>query len=169
MHQNYKEQIEQINRQIKELVGIYRDAVKSLDISDSEFWIWYTLVTKDGEHTQQDICSMWSLPKQTVNTIISRLRLKKYVYLEAVPGTRNHKVIRLTGAGRAYGEKLILPITRAEESALAKVSPEELSLVTAIFGDYIGVLKGAFDTTEKEGRRGKERSRSRKKQSRVEL
>ena len=147
MNQNYKEQGELINRQIKELVGIYRDAVKHLDVSESEFWIWYTLVTTEGEHTQQDICSMWSLPKQTVNTIITHMRRKKYAYLEAIPGTRNHKVIRLTDAGRAYGENLILPITQAEEKAFDKISPEEISLVTTIFGKYIEIVKGVFNET----------------------
>ena len=109
MNQNYKAHIELINRQIKELVGLYRDAVKELNVAESEFWIWYTLVAIDGEHTQQDICSLWSLPKQTVNTIIARLRLKRYATLEAIPGTRNHKYIRLTEDGLAYGENLIGP------------------------------------------------------------
>lgn len=149
MNQNYKVQSELINRQIKELVGIYRDAVKHLNISDSEFWIWYTLVATEGEYTQHDIGSMWSLPKQTVNTIISHLRMKKYAYLEAIPGTRNHKIIRLTDAGRAYGENLILPITQAEERTFSQISPEELALVTSIFGKYIEIVKGEFDAATK--------------------
>lgn len=146
MNQSYKEQVELINKQIKEMVGIYRDAVKQLDISESEFWIWYTLVAMDGDYTQQDICSVWSLPKQTVNTIITHMKLKKYAYLEAIPGTRNHKVIRLTDEGRKYGEKVVLPISKAEERAFEKISPDEFTLVTNIFGKYIDVIRGEFHT-----------------------
>ena len=144
MNQSYKEQVELINKQIKEMVGIYRDAVKHLDISESEFWIWYTLVAVDGSYTQQDICSAWSLPKQTVNTIITHMKLKKYAYLEAIPGTRNHKVIRLTDEGRRYGEKIVLPISMAEEKAFEKISPDEFALVTNIFGKYIEIIREEF-------------------------
>ena len=144
MNQNYKEQVELINKQIKEMVSIYRDAVRHLNISESEFWIWYTLVAMDGSYTQQDICSVWSLPKQTVNTIITHMKLKKYAYLEAIPGTRNHKVIRLTDEGRKYGEKVVLPISKAEERAFEKISPDEFALITNLFGKYIEIIRGEF-------------------------
>lgn len=147
MNQRFKQHSELVNRQIKELFGVYRDAVKDLDVSETEFWIWYTLLGVDGEHTQQDICIKWSLPKQTVNTIMTRMRLKKYVYLEVIPGTRNRKVIRLTEAGRAYGEKMIHPITQAQEKAFAKISPEELEFVNQIIGKYIKIIKGELAAT----------------------
>lgn len=145
MNLNCKEQAESINRKIKELVGIYREAVKHLNISESEFWIWYTLVAVEGEHTQQDICAMWSLPKQTVNTVITHMRLKKYAYLENVPGTRNHKIIRLTDEGRKHGEKMVSPISLAEEKAYAKISPEELAHVANVFGRYIEIVRGELN------------------------
>ncbi len=146
MKPNYKAHTEAINRKIKELVGIYRDAVKHLNISESEFWIWYTLISMDGDHTQQDICAMWSLPKQTVNTVITQMRIKKYAYLEAKSGTRKHKTVRLTEEGKKYGEALVLPITLAEKKAFEKISSDEISLVTKIFGKYIEILRGEFHT-----------------------
>ena len=144
MNQKYKEHIGLVNRQIKELAGIYRGAVKHLDISDSEFWVWYTLVSTDEAYTQQDICSMWSLPKQTVNSIVTHLRLNKFAYLEAVPGTRNHKIIRLTDLGKSFGEKLIAPILQAEEYAFSGLSAQELRIATEIFGKYMNALRDGF-------------------------
>ena len=141
-----KSQIEVINKQIKELLSVYRDAVKELDISESEFWVWYTLVTMEGEYSQQDICSMWSLPKQTVNTVVSRLKRKRYAYLEAKPGRRITKIIRLTDAGRVYGQTLILPVTVAEDKAFSKISAQELSLVTEAFGKYISIIRGELQS-----------------------
>ena len=141
MKREYKEHVELINQQIKELVGIYRDVIKHLDITESEFWIWYTLVAMDGEFTQQDISAIWSLPKQTVNTLITRMRLKKFAYLEVVPGTRNCKIVRLTEEGRRFGEKMIFPISNAEERAFENISKEELSLVTNAFSKYIGFIR----------------------------
>ena len=138
---------ETLNRQMMELLGVYSDAIKLLRISDTEFWIWYTLLTMEGEHTQQEICHMWSLRKQTVNTVITRLRLKKFISLEIIPHTRNHKIIRLTEAGKSYGQNLILPITQAQEKAFAKISPDELSLAIGILENYITTVKGALDAT----------------------
>ena len=141
MDQNYTEQSSAVIQQIKELVGVYRDAIKHLSIPESEFWIWYTLVAVPGAHTQQDICAMWSLPKQTVNTVITGMRLKKFAYLEIIPGTRNHKIVRLTEEGRRRGEALVAPMTRAEHRAFAKMPPEELAAMTQLFGKYISVLR----------------------------
>ena len=141
MDQNYIEQRGSISQQIKELVGVYRGAIKHLAISESEFWIWYTLVAMPGEHTQQDICAMWSLPKQTVNTAIAHMRLRRYATLEAMPRTRNRKIIRLTAEGRRFGEKVVEPIVRAEERALCRVEPEEMAMVSRIFGKYINIIR----------------------------
>ena len=146
MEINYRTHIEQINKQIKELLGIYREAVKCLDISESEFWVWYTLVAMEGDFTQQDICALWSLPKQTVNTAIAHMRLRRYATLEAVPRTRNRKIIRLTAEGRKYGERLVGPISRAEQRAFARVKPEELQLVNDAFGKYINSIREEMHT-----------------------
>ena len=141
MYLNHRQQVGALNQQIRELAGAYRDAIKRFDIAESEFWIWYTLVVMGGEHTQQDICAIWALPKQTVNTVITRMRLKKYAYLEAVTGTRNHKLVRLTAEGRKYGESIVLPVLQAEERALGRISAEELALAASVFEKYIGLIK----------------------------
>lgn len=146
METSYKAHIEQINKQIKELVSVYREAVKGMDISESEFWVWYTLVSMEGDFTQQDICALWSLPKQTVNTAIAHMRLRRYAVLEAVPRTRNRKIIRLTADGRKYGERLVEPISRAEQRAFARVKPEELQLVNDAFGKYINIIREEMHT-----------------------
>ena len=141
---NYKSQVSLINKQIKELIGVYRDAVKNLDISESEFWVWYTLIAMDGDYTQQDICNMWSLPKQTVNTIISQLKRKRYAYLEAVPGRRRNKVIYLTEAGKQFGEELVRPISSAENRVFEKFPTEQLNLVNNAFAQYIEAIRQEF-------------------------
>ena len=148
---DHKKAINMVNKQIKELVGVYRDAVKHLDISESEFWVWYTLVAMEGDFTQQDICAMWSLPKQTVNTAIAHMRLRRYAILEAVPRTRNRKIIRLTAEGRRFGEKVVEPIVRAEERALDRVEAAELAMVTDAFGKYINIIRQEMLCGKEEG------------------
>ncbi len=141
MNQRIKQHLENINRQIKELVSIYRDAVSHSGISENEFWIWFTLIATEGEYSQQDICSLWSMSKQTVNTIITHMVQKEYVTLEVVPGTRNRKIIRLTDTGTAYGTHLVSPVTEAEERSLARFSSAELDACSKTLNKYINILK----------------------------
>ncbi len=141
------EQLEQLNRQIKELVGVYRDAMMDSGRSENEFWIWYTLIAMEGEHAQQDICGMWSLSKQTVNNIITRMVRDGHITLEAVPGTRNRKVIRLTEAGRAFGEDLIVPVVTSELHAFARLTDAERVACMHALCQYTQYLKEELTTS----------------------
>ncbi len=149
MNRSTKEQLEIVNQQIKELVSIYRVAVSRSGISENEFWIWYSLVNMEGPYTQQDICGLWSLTKQTVNTIITNMARKGYLTLEVIPGTRNKKRITLTEEGRAYGESLVLPAFSAEERAYERLSEAERQICTQVLGKYVNLLKEELYGTEK--------------------
>ncbi len=141
MDYSMKEQFETINQQMKAFVGIYQDAIRCYKISENEFWIWYTLIMIKGEHSQQDICSIWSLPKQTVNTIITHMVQKGLATLEVVSGTRNRKAIHLTEAGKKYGESIVMPISKAERGAFEKLPKEDRIAFVGAFGRYIAILR----------------------------
>ncbi|MDD4773666.1 MAG: MarR family transcriptional regulator [Eubacteriales bacterium] len=145
MNQMVKEQLEMLIRQFKELTGVCRGAVSHTGVSQNEFWIWYTLTVSDDEYSQQDICNMWSLAKQTVNNIITHMVQKGYAFLEVVPDTRNRKIIRLTETGRLYGTSLVTPVYSAEERALNRLNPEELVACTKTISKFIGILKEELD------------------------
>lgn len=136
-----KQQLETMNQQMKELAGIYHQAAVGLGISDNEFWVWYTLLVMGEEYSQQDICDLWSLPKQTVNSVVANLVKKQYVTLEMVPGTRNRKLLRLTKAGRCYGEAVVRPVFEAEYRTVSRLSEQERRLCISLLGKYIGYLK----------------------------
>lgn len=148
MNSNVKEQLEMVMQQLKELLSIYRGAVSHIRISENEFWIWYTLVLTDGDYSQQDICSAWSLSKQTVNTIVAHMVQKDYAVLEVVPSTRNRKIIRLTEAGKQYGESIVIPVCDAEQRALDRLSPEEFGACTAALRKFITSLKEEMNDTK---------------------
>ncbi|WP_148408798.1 MarR family winged helix-turn-helix transcriptional regulator [Murimonas intestini] len=140
MQPESKKLLEIFNQQFKELTAIYHRAASQHDISDNEFWVWYALFALDGEQSQQSICEMWSLPKQTVNSVVSGMIKKGLVYLETIPGTRNKKVIRLTEAGQKFGEKVILNVYEAEQRAIGQISPQQLQLCTELLAKYISLL-----------------------------
>lgn len=145
MNGHIKHQLEMINQQEKELISIYRYISTQFGISESEFWVLYALFSFKGECSQQNICDMWFLPKQTVNSVVASLTKKGYVFLETVPGTRNRKNIRMTEAGMKFGKNTVLSIYDAEQRALAKMSEQERQECIALLGKYITFLREEID------------------------
>ena len=141
MKEQVTRQLETLNQQIKELAGIYHQAAARLGISDNEFWVWYTLFVMGEEYSQQDICEMWSLPKQTVNSVVANMVKKEFVKLEPVPGTRNRKLLRLTENGRYYCDTVIRPVFEAEYRTIGRLTEQELDNCISLLGKYISYLK----------------------------
>ncbi|EOS38343.1 hypothetical protein C808_02544 [Lachnospiraceae bacterium M18-1] len=137
MEKNIKKQIDIINQRIKELNSLYRIAAGKSGISDGEVCIWSTLLCGEEEYSQQDLSDLLFLPKQTVNSIVSNLIKRGFVYLEHVPGTRNRKVIRLTQEGREYGESKVMWIFNAEQKALEQTDPEQVQSAIKMIEKYI--------------------------------
>lgn len=132
---------EMLNLEIQDFIGIYRSAVGRFGMSENEFWIWYALIALDGGYSQQDICGILSLSKQTVNTIVGHMVRKGFAFLTVIPGTRNRKRICLTEAGKRYGEGVVRPLFNAERRALEKLPEEERTVCAAVFRKYISLLK----------------------------
>ena len=144
MEKQITNQLELLNQQVKELTGIYHQAAVRLGISDNEFWVWYTLLVMTDDYSQQDICDLWSLPKQTVNSVVANLVKRKYVTLEVVPGTRNRKIIRLTEEGKVYGDTVVNHIFEIEKRAINKMTEQERQACISLMSKYISLLKGEF-------------------------
>jgi len=145
MDKTMKDQIDTINQRIKELNSIYHVAAGKSGISDGEVCIWSALLCAEEEYSQQDLSELLYLPKQTVNSIISNLVKKGFVYLEHVPGTKNRKVVRLTKEGRDYGEEKVVWIFQAEEKALEQTDSEQVQVCIDMIEKYISNLKKEID------------------------
>lgn len=141
MDKNIKKQIDIINQRIKELNSLYRIAAGKSGISDGEVCIWSALLCEEEEFSQQDLSDLLFLPKQTVNSIVSNLIKRGFVYLEHVPGTRNRKVIQLTQEGREYGESKVMWIFNAEQKALEQTEPEQVQSAIKMIEKYILAFK----------------------------
>ena len=79
---------------------------------------------KDGM-TQKEICQRTFQSKQAVNLIIKNLLAENYVTVTEVPENKRNKLVRMTDAGRAYCEKVVRHITRAEDTAMPMFTPEQ--------------------------------------------
>ena len=116
-----REVIFRIERERKEQNAIYHAAAAKFGLTDTELWVLYCISELDEDRTQQDLCRRGFYAKQTINTAITGL-----VELIPIPGTRNHKRIHLTPAGRELAARTALPLKAAEEAAYGRFSEEEL-------------------------------------------
>ena len=139
MGHNKKKCVELINKAIREFMRIYRAAIKRSGIAENEFRVWYTLIVMDENFSQQEICDMWSMPKQTVNSIISRMVQMNYINLECVG--KNRKVIRLTDLGKNYGETVTLPISNAEQRAFVTLPLNDQKLFIGSLSKYVEIMR----------------------------
>ena len=148
MDKNTRDQIDLINQKTKELNALYRLAAYKSNISDGEVNIWSVLLNCDEEYSQQDLAELLSLPKQTVNSLITRMIQKEFVVLEHDPGTRNRKVIRLTEAGRHFGEQHVKWIFDAEQRAMEDTDPEEVMAYISMLEKYISRFRKEIDSKD---------------------
>lgn len=148
MDEKIREQIDRINQKTKELNSLYRLAAYKSNISDGEVDIWSALLNCNDEFSQQDLAEMLSLPKQTVNSLITRMIRKGFVILEHAPGTRNRKVIRLTEAGRCFGEQQVKWIFEAEQKAMENTDPEEAMAYVSMLEKYIAHFRNEIEQKE---------------------
>lgn len=141
MNEDIERQLKMLNMQVRELVSVYHTVASRSGISDNEFWVWYALLYFEGDISQQDICDRWSLPKQTVNTIIANMTKSGFVFLEQIPGSRNRKNICLSDNGRKYGENIVRRVYEAEQNTLSRLTEQERQTCTRLMGKYIALLK----------------------------
>lgn len=119
-------------------------------LSDPAIWVLYTLYEVENKiYTQNDLVSLWSFPKQTVNYAVSGLVKNGWLRLEQLPGGRNRKAVLLTEEGERICEEKILPLMLAEEQSLLGLTEEEQELLLrlnqkqcAAFEEEIAQLTG---------------------------
>lgn len=148
MDKKTRDQIDLINQKTKELNALYRLAAYKSNISDGEVNIWSVLLNCDEEYSQQDLAELLSLPKQTVNSLVTRMIQKEFVVLEHDPGTRNRKVIRLTDAGRHFGEQHVKWIFDAEQKAMEDTDPKEVMAYISMLEKYISRFRKEIDSKD---------------------
>lgn len=99
-------------------------------LSDPAIWVLYALYEEEDKiYTQNDLVSMWYYPKQTVNYTVSCLVKNNWVKLEQLPGARNSKAVRLTEEGKQICVEKILPLMKAEEHSLKRMTETERTLL----------------------------------------
>ena len=142
-------EFEIIIHQFKKLTDAYREAIKETGISESEFWVWYTLIAVDGEYTKRDISSIWSISRQRVDAIVKHMVDTDCAFLDS-ESPAGSEYIHLTDLGREYGERIVKPIHDIEKKVIAGLPLKDCMACNAVMCRYIHAFREEiYDAREK--------------------
>lgn len=114
------------NQLFKELDQLYHNYAKSSGLSDTMFWIIYSIQERSEAYTQKELCDIWFYSRQTVNSALKNLEEQKLIELIPSPDNRKNKQIFLTSSGKELAMNVIRPLMEAEENAFSKLGEKNL-------------------------------------------
>lgn len=141
MDDRLQQQLQVLNRLYKESEHVYSRLASKLGMTDTAFWVLYAITHAEGPMTQNDLCSGFFFPAQTIHSAISNLRRDGLLDLQVIPGTKNRKAIILTEKGKAFAAATISKADEIEKNALLYFSAEERKLYLSLFKRHIEYLK----------------------------
>lgn len=107
--------------------AIYDDRAKEQGLSSSSALILYSLYEAKEKCTQKSISQMWSIPKQTVNTILKDFSANGYIELSTDKEDKRNKLIVLTPEGKAYAGKIVEALHKRELFAIDRMGLENIT------------------------------------------
>lgn len=132
------------NRQYNETNLLYHTTAALFGLSDTVFWVLYSLYGSDTPQTQAQMSAGWCLPKQTLNSAVRGMVEQGLVMLTPAPGCRHGKNLSLTEAGRALAEKTVAQVIRAEKCAMQRMGLERARQNLALGAEYLHFLQEEF-------------------------
>lgn len=136
--ENYNETttlIQEFNQLLKKMDSVYNKLAKSSGLSDTAFWIIYTIKNEKETYKQKDLCIMWSYSKQTINSALKKLEEENIIQLVSVPENKKDKKILLTEYGEQIAREFVEPVNEIEKKSLNKI--KEKNKLIKLFKEYI--------------------------------
>ena len=134
-------QLAAFNQLYKEMDEIYHVYAKEQGISDTVFWILYSLYENNSSYIQKELCSEWHYPPQTVNSALKSLEKQGIISLEAVPGNKKNKRVSLTEHGLTLTQRVVARMTDAERNAILSMTADERRTLLSLTEKYTEFLR----------------------------
>ena len=141
---NKDEKFEQLQRFYalwREENAVYDDWAREQGLSSNSALILYALYEEKENCTQKSISQMWSIPKQTVNTILKEFSANGYIELSADKKDKRNKLIMLTPKGNAYAGKIIDSLRKRELFAIDRMGLENITRMNNDTELFISLFK----------------------------
>ena len=121
-----------------------------------ELMVLYVLDWR-GAQTQKDISHSVGMTKQTVNTVITKLKQKGYVRLEMAQTDRREKLACLTDTGRTYADGILGLLKKIEDQVYKKIEQERLLQMLETSEEINCLMEQEINREEREMKREKEK------------
>ena len=121
--------------------AVYDDWAREQGLSSNSALILYTLYEEKENCTQKSISQMWSIPKQTVNTILKEFSANGYIELSADKKDKRNKLIMLTPKGNAYAGKIVESLRKRELFAIDQMGLENITRMNNDTELFISLFK----------------------------
>ncbi len=141
MNEHLQQQLQALNRLYKESDHIYTRLAAKLGMTDTTFWVLYAIAHSEKPLAQNDLCSDFFFPVQTIHSAVNNLRRDGLLELQVIPGTKNRKAILLTEKGKAFVANTIQKADKIEETAFLCFDEKERELYLSLFKRHIEYLK----------------------------
>ena len=141
MELNRAQNLEALNQIYEMIDDIYDSYAASFHITDVELWVLYALSEHNGDYLQTDLCRNWYYSLQTIHTTIKNMEKKGLITLVYQQGNNKNKYIHLTEAGEKLVEEIIVPLTKAEKTAISTLTEEEQDLLLPLLQKQASALK----------------------------
>ena len=137
------ENLKKYNYLYRKMDDFYRLAAQKSGLSDSAFWILYTICEYGNGCLQRDVCNTFYVNKQTVHSSVRRLEEGGYLYLKSGKGRDKH--IFLTEAGERLIEEKIAPFVAVENAALKELGERETDEMLRLTERYLEQLSAQYE------------------------
>ncbi|MCR5452537.1 MAG: MarR family transcriptional regulator [Lachnospiraceae bacterium] len=135
-----RERFEEFYRLNKGFSAFYGALAGLLDLSGSEFAVFYTIKAYGEGCAQKDVCEYCMISKQTVSSGIEGMVRKKLVTLK--PGKGRLQEIYLTAKGRKIMDEKLSLVENAENKAYGKLSKTEQEQLNDLMEKFLNALHG---------------------------
>ena len=138
MNFEQKQELREFNCLYKEIEKLYHDIAIKAGMSDSSFFILYTIVELGNGCLQKDVWDMYSINKQTIHSSIRNLEKNGYIFLKKGKGRNMH--IYLTEEGEKLIQQKMIPIMEAENDVFTAMTAQESKELLRLNKKYTALL-----------------------------
>ncbi len=149
MKRTIAKQLTAFNQAYMERDDLYHQYAKSYGLSDTAFWLLYSIYEREEPCTQREICANWFYAPQTVNTAFKGLEQQGWLQLLPVPGNRKNKIVALTEKGSEVCAQIIAPLIKAEQVSFQKLNDQERAALLTTTQKHVQLLKAETNRIKK--------------------
>ena len=139
MNPKQTSELKEFNSLYKELDELYHRIALEIGLSDSAFFIMYSIAEFGNGCLQKDIAKHYFISRKTINSSIKNLEAQGYIELKK--GKRRDMHIYLTQTGQKFVNEKIVPVFELENSVFEEFPKEECQQFIQLTKKYVTLCR----------------------------